>query len=442
MKKITAALAVAGFAVVASALAFAQSYPPPAVPQIGATDLIKVIPSGNPAVGDQYAPAPLLGNYGATLPGNNPENVLIGGDATTNLWQRGTAGTAATTAVAYGSADRWASWSGTSTEVKVIRSSTAADLPAGYTYAMKLQRTSGQTGVVQVCMMQEVESVNAQGFPGQTAELDFHAATGANFSAASANMTAYIMYGTGTDDGVAGGASGAYGLNAGGGGSVGWAGQVNLATVVNLGAVSTDNRYSVVANIPTTATEIGVALCFKPVGTAGTNDYIAFSGIQLTRNSALTTVAATAAANTGVALNVNDPRAKAFARRSQQTETALQQRYFYQLNEPAASKIVSNGGIYNTATICDVSIKLPVTMRAIPTLVIGGTPEANTTWAVMSKSTTPVALATTYLIQDAAIGNTTDTIAVQGTTASTTAGFGCQLVGAGGGANIQASAEL
>ena len=38
--------------------------------------------------------------------------------------------------------------------------------------------------------------------------------------------------------------------------------------------------------------------------------------------------------------------------------------------------------------------------------------------------------------------NTPNMIAVQGTTASKTAGQGCTLVGAGGGANIQASAEL
>ena len=89
-----------------------------------------------------------------------------------------------------------------------------------------------------------------------------------------------------------------------------------------------------------------------------------------------------------------------------------------------------------------MQVPLPVTMRAAPTLTIGGTAESNATWAVMVGSTTPVVLASTYLVQDAVIGNTTNMIALQATTASKTAGYGCTLVGAGGGANIQASAEL
>ncbi len=438
MKKLTAVLAGAAL-VATAALAFAQTYPPPLLSSNSPSDLMKVVPGGNPAVGDTYETLPVLAGYFTSLPTRG--NAIIGGDGTTNLWQRGTAGTAATVTVAYGSADRWASWSGTSTEVKVIRSSTAADLPPGYQYAIKLQRTSGQTGVVQVCMLQEIESVNSYQFQGGTAELDFHAYTGANFSAASANMTAYIITGTGADEGVAGSASVAYGLNAGGGGSGGWTGQANAtAAVINLGGVSQMGRYSAAATIPAGATEIAVALCFKPVGTAGTNDYIAFSGIQLVRNPGLT-ANATAGSSCD---NTNNPKVNCtgFDRRPQQIETALQQRYFYLLAEPAASKVVSQGGAYATATICDTVIKLPVTMRAAPTLVIGGATEANTTWAVMSKSATPAALASTYLIQDAVVGNTVDAIAVQATTASTTAGFGCYLVGAGGGANIQASAEL
>ena len=438
MKKLTAALAAAGL-VALSALAFAQTYPPPLLTSNGPADLIKVVPGGNPAVGDDFETLPVLGGYFSSLPSRG--NAIIGGDGTTNLWQRSTAGTAATTTVAYGSADRWASWSGTSTEVKVIRSSTAADLPPGYKYALKMQRTSGQTGVVQTCMLQEIESANSYQFQGSTAELDFHAYTGANFSAASANMTAYIITGTGADEGVAGSASVAYGLNAGGGGSGGWTGQANAtAAVINLGGVSTMGRYSAVGTIPAGATEVAVALCFTPVGTAGANDYIAFSGIQLVRNPGLT-----ANATKGYSCdNQNNTlvNCTGFERRSQAIETALQLRYFYLLAEPAASKVVSEGGAYATATICDTTIKLPVTMRAIPTLVIGGATEATTTWAVMSKSATPAALASTYLIQDAVVGNTVDAIAVQGTTASTTAGFACYLVGAGGGANIQVSAEL
>ena len=61
----------------------------------------------------------------------------------------------------------------------------------------------------------------------------------------------------------------------------------------------------VVTTFPSlTATEIGVALCFTPVGTASTNDYIAFAGIQLVRNSSL---ASDASATAGTSLGYNCP---------------------------------------------------------------------------------------------------------------------------------------
>ena len=366
---------------------------------------------------------------------NGYGNYLIGGDATTNLFQRATTGASETTTFAYGGPDRWAYWSGTLTAMTVSRDATAADLPTATLYGFKMQRTAAQTGVVQMCMAQEVESVNVYGLQSKTVELDFDAFTGANFSPASPfNMTAYIVTGTGTDEGMQ---KFAWGLNAGGGGSVGWAGQANAtAAVIPLGGVSTLGRYMAVANIPATATELGVALCYTPVGTAGTTDAITFANIQLLRSTQnVSLVSAT------VGYNAATNPAAAFQRRPAAVEATLQQRYFYQINEPAASKAVGNGN-YQTATICDVQIPLPTTMRVAPTLVIGGTTESATTWAVMIASTTPVVLASTWLIQDAVVGNTTTFIAVQGTTASKTAGQGCTLVGAGGGANIQASAEL
>lgn len=339
----------------------------PQVQSIGSTDLFQDVVAGQPSAQSFYAPASLLGNYGASLGGNNPENALIGGDATTNLFQRATTGSSVTTTVTYGGPDRWAYWSGTSTAMTVSRDSTAADLPStSYKYAFKMARTSGQTGVVQVCMMQEVESANAYAFQGQTAELDFHAVTGSNFSPTSGNIQAYIITGTGTDEGIAGSASGAFGLNAGGGGSGGWTGQVNWAATIAAG-VGTNGRYTIAAPIPATATEIGVAICFTPVGTAGTNDYIAVTGIQLTRNSALTSLVASNASGTATALPVNDARPKAFARRTQALETILQQRYYYQITETATITPRAFCHVTSANSVMQCSIRFPVTMRIAPT---------------------------------------------------------------------------
>ncbi len=341
--------------------ALAQVLPVPQVSSIGPSDLFQDVVNGVPQAQSYYAPAALLGNYSATQGGNNPENFIIGGDATTNLFQRATTGSSVTTTITYGGPDRWAYWSGTSTAMTVSQDTTAADLPTNYKAAFKMARTSGQTGVVQVCMMQEVESIYSYALAGQTAEIDFHAATGSNFSAASANMTVVLITGTGQDEGVS---KAAFNYNAGGGGSSTWAGQVNTAVTVSLGGVSTIGRYTVAIPVPTGATEVGVALCFTPVGTAGTNDYVAFSGIQLTRNSALTTVAGTA----GAALPVNDARAKSFSRRAPAVETLMQQRYYYRITESATAATTRGSCTNLTSSISNCVVPFPVPLRIVPTM--------------------------------------------------------------------------
>jgi hypothetical protein len=330
---------------------------PPQVTVVNPGDLFQDIVNGGAQAGNIYASALQLAGFSGSLPAR--ANALIGGDATTNLWQRGTAGTATTTTIAYGSADRWAIWSGTSTEMKLIRDTTAADLATGYPVAFKFQRTSGQTGVVQACMVQEIESVNSYQFQGVTAELDFHATAGANYSAASSNMTAYIVTGTGTDEGIS---KLAFQFNAGGGGSSTWAGQANAtAAVIPISTVS--GRYAAVATIPATATEIAVILCYTPVGTAGTNDYIAFSGIQLVRNSSLA-----GSVSTTVGYNCASINCTSFDRRLQGVETLLQQRYYYQITESTTVARVEGSCAMSTTSIANCFIPFPITMRVAPTM--------------------------------------------------------------------------
>ena len=418
----------------------------PLVTTIGVNDVFKDVVNGFPQAQDYYVSAATLAGFVGN--GGAGTNFLIGGKADQNLWQRNTTGSSVTTTLTYGGPDRWAYWSGTSTAMTVSKVSTAAALPTGSANVFRMQRTASQTGVVQMCMAQEITSKNSYYLQGHTVLLDFNVYTGANFS--GTGMTAYVSYGTGTDEGLAGTSSYAYGLNAGGGGSGSWTGQANAtAAVIPLGAVSTAYRVAAVASIPTTATEVAVALCYTPTGTASTTDALYFDNIELrkadvlagfvntTAGYVLSNNVLTATIN-GVVTNATIP---AFSLRPYEEEQRNQLAYFWQITEPAASKAVGNGN-YQTNTICDVQIPLPVPMRVAPTLTIGGTAESNTTWAVMIASTTPVALASTYLIQDAVIGNTTNMIAVQATTAAKTAGQGCTLVGAGGGANIQASAEL
>jgi hypothetical protein len=269
----------------------------------------------------------------------------------------------------------------------VSRTTTAADLPSALNYksGFKMARTAAQTGVVETCMLQALETANSLQFSGQTAEIDFHATAGATFTGASSAMKVYLVTGTGTDESAA---NAAYTVNAGGGGSA-WTGGVATGVSVTIGTAN--QRYTVAIPVPSATTQVAVALCWTPVGTAGASDYIAFSGIQLTRNSALTTVAGTA----GVALSVNDTRAKAFARRTQAAETAMQQRYFYKIAESAALFVVAPcAAIDVTHTNCIV--QMPVTMRIAPTgtFTAGFATPTSTTQATLGNCSA-LALATT-----------------------------------------------
>jgi hypothetical protein len=372
-----------------------------------------------------------LAGYVGQLPAKS--NVLIGGDATTNLWQRATTGSSVTTTVTYGGPDRWAYWSGTSTAMTVSRDSTASDVASGYHYAFKMARTSGQTGVVQMCMAQEIESANVYQLRGQTAELDFHAYTGANFSAANANMTAYVVTGTGTDEGMV---NLAFGLNAGGGGAAAWTGQANAtAAVISLGAVSTAGRYAAVASIPSTATEAAVVLCYTPVGTAGTNDYVAFSGIQLVRNSSLASYASATVGYPCTSISCT-----AFDRtRGISLEALMQYRYYYQINEATGPSVIAVGRSHST-TVAEAFLPFPVPMRVVPTMTYTAGFATETTAAGGTLGACS-ALATSSTVASTAAALTGVSVACTATTVPA-AGVTIQLFNNGGSGVIKANAEL
>lgn len=423
-----AGLAIAALLTLGGSLAFAQNLP--MVTKINPTDAFQDVVNGVPTAQNQYASATTLIGYGVAQA--TKLNVLIGGDAGTNLFQRATTGASVTATITYGGPDRWAYWSGAATAMTVSRDTTAADLPAqAYQAAFKMARTSGQTGVLPLCMTQEVETQNSIMFQGSTAELDFYATAGANYSAANGALTAYIVTGTGVDEGVA---KLAFAFNAGGGGSSTWAGQAN--TVADVATISTQpTRFAAVGVIPTTATELAVIFCYTPVGTAGTNDYVALSGIQLSRNAALTSVAALTTATDCSTINCSS-----YDRRSIGAETDLQQRYTYSINEAAitAGSIALGGGTaLGTTTTCSVNVPFPETMRIAPTYANALTAS---TFKVVSASQAATILATPF---SATLGaNSVNSASLNITTTGMTAKDSCELVSAAGAGQMLWSAEL
>lgn len=225
-----------------------------------------VIPST--AVGSLTAPRNLLGN-GDML------GTQVNGTATVTF--------ATTSAATYAAlvADRWVgdvnvgSGAGRSA---VITASPAP--PTGFTQSVKMYRTSGSLGQP-VCSWSVVPSAQSTQIAGQTVTFSGYVAALAGLAAdngSAANLV--IISGTGTDQGLAGSWTASPAI------TPAWTG---ITTVVNTPITLTTSfaRFSTSATIPTTATEVGVAICFTPstASSGGSTDGIAFTGMQLERSN-------------------------------------------------------------------------------------------------------------------------------------------------------------
>ncbi len=275
-------------------------------------------------------------------------NGLVGGDFGTNLFQRGTSSASITTALLYGP-DRWWGLSGTGTAFTIIKETGASDITAGFAASARVQRTASQTGVIATCFGQVLTSANSTRFQGKTVEFSAHMLAGANFSAASSVVTMTIAYGTSADDTAANFSTGSWS---------GYTAAVAQATTIS----TTWARYSAVASIPVTATQLGVKICYTPVGTAGANDWFEVAGAQLDENAA-------AVAYNGVTSQTGSMAS--FERRPASVEALMQYAYFFRLAEPASGAALSGScqAVGATSNICNVF--MPVVMRATtPTIVI------------------------------------------------------------------------
>jgi hypothetical protein len=386
---------------------------------------------GYPCTVSCFVTSATLANYSQATPGGNAENALVGGDATTNLFQRGSSVVLATPAAVAYTADRWVAWGGTNTPVTVA---SATDAPQNYGKSFKVTKASG-AGVVQVCVGQEITTQNSYRFQGLATEFDFHAKALAGFSAASKNLAVYVITGTGTDEGTA---NGAFSINAGGGSSTPWTGPVVAGGTTGylIPITTTWARYGVVVPIPATSTEIMVAICYTPVGTGGSTDGFEFTGAQVVPNASLTSVAGTA----GAILGVNDTRAKAFLRRAASEERLLQLTYYYQLNDPAATASVGTCQVItaNSAAVC--LVPLPVTMRAAPTITAPG---SNTAFAITAANGAANVCTALAVTTSSTVPQPGGMISVTCTPTSNIAiTVPSQLIGDAQAFNINASAEL
>lgn len=342
--------------------------------------------------------APQVAKFGLGQLGNinTPRNLLDGGDFGVNPWQRGTSFTGIGSTLTY-TADRWFAVGGGSSSISVSQQAiTAGSLP-GFASALQFGRASSNADTTAIKLGQVIETGDAVRMQGQNAVLSFYAIAGANFSAAGGVVTATVYSGTGTNQSAANMIAGS------------WTGQATVytgpASIVN---TAWGTRFVVpVGVIPSNATQLGVVLSYVPVGTAGSNDWIQATGLQMEQGTA----------------------PSQFEHLDIQMTLEIAQRYFWSMSEPASGVVVGAG--MNTTTSAQVFyIALPVQMVKAPTVTVSAgtfkTNQANT-----ATSTTITAGST----------HTVNAITVNGSSTGT-AGQGTLLQGGGGSGYVWASAEF
>lgn len=347
-------------------------------------------------------------------------NGLIGGDFAANLWQRGTTSASITTSLLY-TADRWWGLSGAGTAFTVSRQT--ASQADGIGASARVQRTAAQTGVLPICVGQVLTTANSWKFAGSKAELSFYAKAGSGFTAAGSRVAATIAYGTTTDGTAANFSTGS------------WTGYAN-ATVSNVTLGTGWGRFNVVGNIPVTATQVGIKICYTPVGTAGASDFFEFANAQLAVNPNAVAWLGGTGVNQGVML--------AFEHRTRPVEILLQQAYYFQVDESAAITPVATCA-NSTTSLALCYLSFPTTMRATP--VFTGDGGFTTGFAANTTTAMTAVTACTGLAVASAVASTVanPNSVLLGCTSA--AGFGAAgttsfLYSNNGSGKIRASAEL
>jgi hypothetical protein len=254
-------------------------------------------------------------------------NIVINGGF--DIWQRGTSFTLAAATNTYTS-DRWLCYRGV-TGMTVTRQSSGL---TGFQYAIRAARDSGNTSTTALQVTQSIETSNSLQFAGQTITVSFYARAGANYSAASSNLSVYLKTGTGTDQNY---------IN-------GFTGDTNIVNGSTATLTTTWQRFSFTATAGSTATQLGIGLVGFPTGTAGANDYFEVTGVQLELGSVPTTFTR--------------------AGGSIQGELAACQRYYQRwTGSPAAANWMGSGAIMSSTSIV-FPVLLPYQMRTAPTMAI------------------------------------------------------------------------
>ena len=246
------------------------------------------------------------------------KNRIINGDM--DIWQRGTT---ATGAYVYG-ADRWAT--GPFTASQTISRSTSVPSGSVAQYSLNLQRPTSSTSTTTTIVMQTIETANCYDLAGQTVTISFWAKAGANFSAASNNLNIQVATGTAADQG-----------------GVSYYTWTGFSGFTNTQPITTTwTKYSFSGTLGSGVLEIAVLFYFVPTGTAGADDAVYITGVQLEKGATATS----------------------FDYRPYGTELMLCQRYYQSIAYPRVFINLSGSNAFFTP------VYFVASMRTAPTVTL------------------------------------------------------------------------
>lgn len=266
-----------------------------------------------------------------TYLGANFRNVLDGGDATINPWQRGTSFSNIGATNTY-TADRMFAVGGAGTSGTVTKTANTSVL--GFSQMFAIGRAQSSSSTSTLTFGQVLESLDSIRLQGQPVTMSFWASANTGFS--GANLAVELSAGTGTDQSASSLVNNT------------WTNQTNPISTTQVLTTSA-TRYQFFGTVPASATQVGVTLAYTPQSTAvsPTGDNFNLWGWQLELGTGATP----------------------FEHRDIQLELEIAQRYFFQINEGTSGTVVGVGAVSGTNAET-IFIPLPVQMRAAPTVTV------------------------------------------------------------------------
>lgn len=273
-----------------------------------------------------------VGSTNASLLANF-RNLLDGGDATINPWQRGTSITNIAATNTY-TADRWFMVAGAGSSAQNVK--TADTSVAGFSQSFLIGRAQTAGGTSTIVVGQALESLDSIKAQGQPVTFSFWARANSGFASGVSGslIGVQVSQGAGTDQSVSALANGT------------WTSQTDVISTTQA-LTTTMTRYSFSGVVSSTATQLGVQLKYTPTSTTAiTGEAMIVNGLQLE-------------------VGTLTP----FEHRDVEVELALAQRYFFQVTESTSGVVLGAGMIAGTNTALFV-LQLPVQMRAAPTVTV------------------------------------------------------------------------